>query len=497
MRPLFAVTIALLTASFALATQSNRLIALLLMSAAVLIVVLLPKAIRYKRSMIAASAITGSLIVCFHPLVAAPPASPIPPFVIGDICSPIRKGPTSHRFTLCTSLGRYAVRTNTKLAFNYLDRVRVTSEFNEPEPPSNIGEFNYAEWCRFHHIRAVSSSNADVQIIGAGQNVIGRFVSTVRTWIDTQCKAGLPTDTAPLASGILLSITDDLPYELQEAFGRTGTVHVLSTSGMHISVLVASIGTIMVWSGRSATAAAGVGLSVLIGYASGGGPAPLRAVTSLFARLLARVLVRAPEPWHLLCICACIAILRDPFVVMDAGAQLSFLAVCGLIVASPFADVIGMRIRQSPSLFTKVTLTLLQGLTVSFIVTVVTTPAVAFHMHHVSLISPIANIPIGLLSEWALLIGATSVILGDIPGVGRVLFTLLHGVLQSLIYIAKLLADAPYADIATGLHDPYTVIIASVILIRFCFVMGKKFVQRASSSEPQYFVPWSPTKPLV
>jgi hypothetical protein len=182
---------------------------------------------------------------------------------------------------------------------------------------------------------------------------------------------------------------------------------------------------------------------------------------------------------------------------MDAGAQLSFLAVCGLIVASPFADVIGMRIRQSPSLFTKVTLTLLQGLTVSFIVTVVTTPAVAFHMHHVSLISPIANIPIGLLSEWALLIGATSVILGDIPGVGRVLFTLLHGVLQSLIYIAKLLADAPYADIATGLHDPYTVIIASVILIRFCFVMGKKFVQRASSSEPQYFVPWSPTKPLV
>jgi len=266
---------------------------------------------------------------------------------------------------------------------------------------------------------------------------------------------------------------------------------------MHISVLVASISTILIWSGRTTTAAAGLGLSLLVGYASGGGPAPLRAVTSLFARLIARYLVRSPEPWHLLSSCACVAVLRDPFVVMDAGAQLSFLAVCGLIVAAPIADVISQRIRQATSLFSKVTLTLLQGCTVSFIVTLITAPAVAFHMHHVSLISPIANLPVGFLSEWALLIGALALVLGWIPGIGTLMFTLLHGVLRSLIFVANMLADVPYADVATGIADPYLIIVVSVGLIGLCFVIGRKVIQGASASEPQYFVPWSPTKPLL
>jgi competence protein ComEC len=496
-RPLFAATLALLTVSVAVVSQSNLRFAMCWTIAGILAIALAPPARGQRRIYNAAAGIIGCLLIFFHPLVVTPPLTSLPNSVTGEICSPIRKGPSSDRFTLCAPDGKYAVRTNSKLALNYLDRVRVTSEFTEPEPPRNIGEFDYAEWCRLHHIRAISSSNADVQLIDAGQNVIGRFVSAVRTWIDTRCKAGLPNDTAALASGILLSITDDLPYELQEAFGRTGTVHVLSTSGMHISVLVASIGTIMVWSGRFATAAAGLGLSLLIGYASGGGPAPLRAVTSLFARLVARVLVRAPEPWHVLCLCGCIAILRDPFVVMDAGAQLSFLAVSGLIVASPVADVLSLRIRQSPALLTKVLLTLIQGVIVSFIVTLITSPAVAFHMHHISLISPIANIPVGFLSEWALLIGALSVLCGGIPGVGPVLFTLLHGVLRSLIYVANLLADIPYADIATGMADPSAVTLATVSLIASCYVVGNKFVRNAAVNEPQYYIPWSPTKPSM
>lgn len=487
----------MITASFAVATQSNRIIASMIMIVGVLIILSVPPARRYRRIANGVTAAIGCVFVFFHPLTNSKVSTVLPTTVLGDVCSPIRKGDTSNRFTVCSPAGKFVVRTRTDLNLNYLDRVQVTSDFTVPEPPRNIGEFDYQAWCKFHQILGVSSANANVVPVNIGQNPIGSIVSNVRLWIDKQCKAGLPVDTAPLASGILLSITDDLPFELQEAFGRTGTVHVLSTSGMHISVLVASIGTILIWSGRTTTAATGLGLSLLVGYASGGGPAPLRAVTSLFARLIARYLVRAPEPWHLLCCCACVAILRDPFVVMDAGAQLSFLAVCGLIVAAPIADVISQRIRQATSLFSKVTLTLLHGCTVSFIVTLITAPAVAFHMHHVSLVSPIANLPVGFLSEWALLIGALALVLGFIPGIGTLMFTLLHGVLRSLIFVANMLADVPYADVATGIADPYLVITVSVGLIGLCFVIGRKVSHGASVSEPQYFVPWSPTKPLL
>jgi predicted membrane metal-binding protein len=189
--------------------------------------------------------------------------------------------------------------------------------------------------------------------------------------------------------------------------------------------------------------------------------------------------------------------LRDPFVVLDAGAQLSFLAVCGLIVAAPFADVIAQRIRQSTSVALKVSLTLVQGFIVSFIVTLITAPAVAFHMQHLSLISPIANIPVGFLSEWALLIGALAVIIGDIPIAGKLIWTLLNGVLQSLIFAANVLADVPYSDIATGVANPYLVLFASVGLIAIFAHLGRKLSKGAFVSEPQFYIPWSPSKPLA
>ena len=497
MRPLFGFTLGMFVTSFAVATQSNLLFRFFPMALVVVFVTAVHPAGPFRRRVNAFAAALGCILIAVHPLANDLPSDSLPTEVIGDVCSPVRTGPTSVRFTVCTPTGKYAIRTKTGSSFHYLDRVRVVSDFTFPESPRNIGEFDYQTWCRYHHIRALSSPNAVVELVDSGRNDIGKFITNVRLWIDARCKSGLPTETAPLASGILLSITDDLPFELQEAFGRTGTVHVLSTSGMHISVLVASIGTILVWTGRTTTAAAGLGLSIIIGFASGGGPAPIRAVTSLVARLGARFLMRPPEPWHLLCLCACSAMIRDPFVVMDAGAQLSFQAVSGLIVASPFADVISQRIRQSPALSIKVSLTLIQGTVVSFIVTLMTAPTVAYHMQHLSLISPIANLPVGFLSEWALLIGALAVFLGEIPGVGVILWTLLHGILTGLIIVANALAELPYADVVTGIASPEFVIVTSAVMTASFIIAGKKISKGMAVAQPSYFVPWSPSKPLL
>ena len=497
MRPLFGFTLGLFVASYAVATQPNTLIRLLLMALVVLLVISLHPAETFNRRLHAFAAALACILIAMHPLANDVPLGSLPTDVTGDVCTPVRTGPSSVRFTVCAPSGKYAVRTKTGSSFNYLDRVRVVSDFTFPESPRNIGEFDYQTWCRYHHVRALSSPNAVVELVDSGRNDIGKFITNVRLWIDARCKSGLPSETAPLASGILLSITDDLPFELQEAFGRTGTVHVLSTSGMHISVLVASIGTILVWTGRTTTAAAGLGLSIIIGFASGGGPAPIRAVTSLFARLGARFLMRPPEPWHLLCLCACAAMLRDPFVVMDAGAQLSFQAVSGLIVASPFADAITQRIRQSPAISIKVSLTLIQGTLVSFIVTLMTAPTVAYHMQHLSLISPIANLPVGFLSEWALLIGALAVFLGEIPVLGVILWTLLHGILTGLIFVANALAELPYSDVATGIASPEFVIVTSSVMTASFIIVGKKISKGMAVAEPSYFVPWSPSKPLL
>lgn len=497
MRPLFCFTFALIVSSFAVAMELQfALILISFLGAVCLSLMVVPAPEFHRRTNVFAAAI-GYLIVMIHPYSRVPHQEILPTEIIGQVCSPVRNGPTFVQYTVCTSDGKYVVRTDSRLQVKYLDTVRAKSVFSLPEPPRNIGEFDYKEWCRVHHVRALSSRTTDVTLLESSPNGIGKFITNVRDWINIRCKSALPSETASIASGILLSITDDLPFELQEAFGRTGTVHVLSTSGMHISVLVASVATTLVWTGRTTTAAVGLGLSIIVGYASGGGPAPLRAVSSLVTRLCARLLVRPPEPWHVLCICASLAVLRDPFVVMDAGAQLSFIAVAGLIIASPIGDVIGQRIRESTTLTRKILLTLAQGLLVSFIVSVETAPTVAYHMQHVSLISPIANLPVGLLSEWALIVGTIALLLGNVPLVSLVLWNLLSGILSALIYITKLIAELPYSDVSTGIVSPLDVIVTSTVVSGIFIYIGKTISRGAAASEPRYFVPWSPTKPIV
>lgn len=497
MRPLFGFAFGLLTASFSVATQSSWVTVASTIIVVVLIGLFIQPAGTFSRISNALATAIGCMLVILHPLANKPSVEAFPRELIGDVCSPVRSGPTSARFTLCTPTGKYVIKTQSNVSLSYLDRVRVTSEFLLPEPPRNIGEFDYQQWCRFHHIRAVSSANATIHVENNQNNILGAFITTFRSWIAERCKSGLPAETAPLASGILLSITDDLPFELQEAFGRTGTVHVLSTSGMHISVLVASIGTICVWAGRFMTVSTGIGLSIIVGYASGGGPAPIRSVTSLFSRLAARAVMRPAEPWHVLCLCASVAVLRDPFVVMDAGAQLSFLAVAGLIVATPFADLLTQKIRESPAVLTKISMTLLQGILISLIVTLVTAPTVAYHMQHLSLVSPIANLPVGFLSEWALLIGMVSVVLGDMPIVGELLWSLTHGLLHCLILVTHTLAENSWSDVATGVSSPWSVVSSSSVILGLVVFVGRRLTIKSSDNEPKYYIPWSTTKSII
>jgi hypothetical protein len=100
-----------------------------------------------------------------------------------------------------------------------------------------------------------------------------------------------------------------------------------------------------------------------------------------------------------------------------------------------------------------------------------------------------------LLSEWALLVGSLAVLIGGVPGLGLVLWTLLHGILTGLILVANVLAELPFADVATGVLSPHVVIVMNIVLTSVLLRCGKNVSKGLAVSEPSYHIPWSPTKP--
>jgi competence protein ComEC len=100
----------------------------------------------------------------------------------------------------------------------------------------------------------------------------------------------LKTNDAALMNGLLLSARSRLPAPLEEAFARTGTIHVLSVSGLHMAVLA----TFLAWAfrlfaaPRPAAGLAGIAVLWLFALASGGSPAALRSA------LMASLVLAAP-----------------------------------------------------------------------------------------------------------------------------------------------------------------------------------------------------------
>jgi competence protein ComEC len=120
------------------------------------------------------------------------------------------------------------------------DRVRVAGFISRLPSASNPGEFDFA-----HHARADrelcqlrSDIPAAVQILRKAEWYWpSSWLPTVRRWGTGILKKYLSQYEATLAGAILLGTREELPYEQTEEFLLTGTIHVLSISGMHVGIL--------------------------------------------------------------------------------------------------------------------------------------------------------------------------------------------------------------------------------------------------------------------
>ena len=126
----------------------------------------------------------------------------------------------------------------------------------------------------------------------------------------------------------------------REAFAATGTLHLFAISGLHIAgmaaILVATASRLRLPPRGSAAAA----LLLLAAYVeiTGGTPSARRAWLMAAGMLACRWVERRPNPVQGLSLAAALTLLLDPEAATDAGFQLSYLSVGGILLAgSPAA----------------------------------------------------------------------------------------------------------------------------------------------------------------
>lgn len=216
------------------------------------------------------------------------------------------------------------------------DRVRVFAQLRDIIPPLNAGEFDYATFARTERelCALATDSTAAVIVLASGPRwTVTHSIDHIRENWRRTIQQTLPPAEAPVAEALLLGSMNSLPRERTLAYLRTGTIHVLVVSGMHLSLLVGVFYGAMRLGVLPRRIALSCVLALVVFYVllTGAEPPVMRAGVMAALVCLALWYGRRVVNLNSLAAAAIIVLLWNPAELFQAGTQLSFLCVATLI----------------------------------------------------------------------------------------------------------------------------------------------------------------------
>ena len=293
--------------------------------------------------------------------------------------------------------------------------------------------------------------------VWSANNLIERARSRLRDRVLKILADGQPLhDHAPYAGVIVALIVGDQRAIAQSdwiVFNRTGIGHLVSISGLHVSML-AALGAWLAfaiwrrhpgWCSRVAAhkVAALAGTSVALDYCllAGFGVPAQRTLYMIAVVAFALWLHRLTSVSRVLCIALFVVVAIDPWAVMGAGFWLSFAAVAAIFYVTAGRFQIAM---PSDSWRARFVRTFKTAARVQWAVTLALTPLTLLLFYQVSIISPVANaIAIPLVSFVVTPLSLAGTVMPEL--IGAWLLHAAHGLVALLAAWLAWLSAAPIA----------------------------------------------------
>ncbi|WP_346317207.1 ComEC/Rec2 family competence protein [Chitinophaga sp. YIM B06452] len=231
----------------------------------------------------------------------------------------------------------------------YGSRVMFRGEPQRIRSSGNPGAFDYARYCSYRNIyhQAFLSDSAWRQLPGNGGNPVGYWLSTARQYALSTLKKYIPgKEEYGVAQALLIGYRDELDADVVQAYTNTGVVHIIAISGLHLGLIYVSLLQLLKWLPRRRWAdllKAFVLIAVLWGFSllTGASASVLRSAVMFTTIALGQfVIARHSNIYNTLAAAAFLLLSYNPFFLVDAGFQLSFLAVAGIVLCyQPLYDL--------------------------------------------------------------------------------------------------------------------------------------------------------------
>jgi competence protein ComEC len=350
------------------------------------------------------------------------------------------------------------------------DCIRAFGELSIWEEPANPFEFDYGAYQRGNgvphrlYLDSASWAPAMAHVTGGWEIRSKRLRHALVERITRNIEG---RDERAILYALLLGYRAGLPEDVARHFVRSGSMHILAVSGLHVGILYI-IPAFLIGRIRSALVARLMAtlllLALLWSYAllTGLSPSVVRAVTMCSIHRAAVLMGRRTGIFHVLSLTAFSMVLARPAIIFMTGFQLSFAAVAGIAgFQRPFFALLpvkGWLARRAWQLAT-----------VSISAQLATAPLSVYYFNQLSPVSVLSSMAVIPLATLILFVGLAFIALSSVGWYP--LSGLLEWLAAGLSWITRLAGRIPGGFVEHINLLPVQVLLLYLALILACLFL--------------------------
>jgi len=346
------------------------------------------------------------------------------------------------------------------------DEVELGGDIVAYSPPSNPGESDFRDFARNRllHARMFVDSRSHAKVLKKHRIGLRSIADRFARQGEMTLHSSLSETTGALACALVVGRRGALDNETKLSLLETGTIHLLSVSGLHLGIVASVVLAIGVFCGLSRRWLVAIVAVACFAFAAitGANPPVVRAMILIATMLLALIVDRRQWPLNTLAFAAILLLWINPTNLFQVGVQLSFISVATLIACTRSMDpakediqiAVGVEdriealvdeTRSRRALWVRRKLrNLSQLFWLSLCVTLTTMPLTWSQFHIVSPIAVFANVMLGLPAVVALTSGLVAVVTGALwQPLAIVPAIICDGVLRLMVAIIDVASAVP------------------------------------------------------
>ncbi len=241
------------------------------------------------------------------------------------------------------------VRLNiSKTDYPYLypnDTIKARAFLAPPAKALFAGAYNFEFYAKLHGFGATGRISRIITHIPAQKTSLSHYIHDIRLRIAHTILKILPIDTASPTVAMITGSRFDMPPALQQAWKSSGIYHLLSISGLHMTIVAGICFTILRYGlllipalahgGKVKKITALCVIPLAYGYVllSGGDVPVMRSYIMVCVGLVALLCNQRMITLRSACVAFCLVLLINPIDIFNIGFALSFAAVFGIVIA--------------------------------------------------------------------------------------------------------------------------------------------------------------------